>query len=137
MQGEIIITELDFTRLNSLINSTRGKNSPEIKNIEVLNTEIKRAKKVDSKNISPEYITMNSVVKLTDMDTGKNIQLKLVYPKEADFRQGHISVFSPLGSALLGFKAGDTIAYEVPKGTKQIRIDEILYQPEASGNFDA
>jgi len=42
---------------------------------------------------------------------------------------------SPLGSALLGYKAGDTISFEVPKGEKKIRIERILYQPEANGEF--
>jgi len=135
MVGEIEITELDYVRLCNLISSTRDKKSIELKNIEVLGNEIKRARKVDSKKIPPEFVTMNSIFELTDLDTNKIMVLKLVYPNDADFKKGHVSVLSPLGSALLGYKPGDIISFEVPKGVKQIRINKILYQPEANGEY--
>jgi len=135
MEGEIKITELDYVRLCNLINSAKDKKSMELKNIEVLGNEIKRAKKVDSKKIAPEFVTMNSMIEVTDMDTNKLMILKLVYPGDADFKKGYISILSPLGSALLGYKAGDTISFEVPKGVKSIRINKILYQPEANGEY--
>ncbi len=107
-----------------------------MKNLVVLGSEIKRAKRVDSKKITSEYITMNSVIEVTDMDTNKILNLKLVYPRDADFKKGHISILSPLGSALIGYKVGDTISFEVPKGVKEIKINRILFQPEANGQYD-
>lgn len=135
MKTDIIITELDYTRLCSIINVSRQKKSTEFKNIEVLGSEIKRAKKIDSKKITPDFITMNSLIEVSDLDTNRVMQLKLVYPNEADFKKGYISVLSPLGSALLGYKIGDTISFEVPKGEKSVRINKILYQPEANGEY--
>ncbi|MBN2481969.1 MAG: GreA/GreB family elongation factor [Bacteroidales bacterium] len=135
MKGEIKITELDYVRLCKLINSVKAEKTIELKNIEFLGSEIKRAKKVDSRKIRPEFITMNSVIEVTDMDTQKQMTFKLVYPNDADFRNGQISILSPLGSALLGYKTGSVIAFEVPKGIKKIRINKILYQPEANGEY--
>ena len=135
MEGEIRITELDYVRLCNLINAARDKKFIELKNIEVLGTEIKRAKKVDSRKITSEFVTMNSMIEVTDLDTDKLMILKLVYPNDADFKKGYISILSPLGSALLGYKAGDAISFEVPKGIKKIRINKILYQPEANGEY--
>lgn len=135
MEGKIKITELDYVRLCNLISSTRDKKSIELKNIEVLGSEIKRARKVDSKKITPEFVTMNSIFEVTDLDTNKLMVLKLVYPNDADFKKGHVSVLSPLGSALLGYKSGDIISFEVPKGVKEIKINKILYQPEANGEY--
>ena len=135
MKTDIIITELDYTRLCNTINLSRQKQSSEFKNIEALGSEIKRAKKVDSKKITPEVITMNSLFEVSDLDNNRLMELKLVYPAEADFNKGHISVLSPLGSALIGYKIGDTISFDVPKGKKSVRINKILYQPEANGEF--
>ena len=135
MKGDIKITELDYVRLCKLINSVRDKKFIEFKNIEVLASEIKRAEKVDSKKITSEFVTMNSMIEVADLDSNKLMILKLVYPNDADFKKGNISILSPLGIALLGYRAKDTIAFEVPKGVKKIRIIKILYQPEANGEY--
>ncbi|MFO7658464.1 MAG: GreA/GreB family elongation factor [Bacteroidales bacterium] len=135
MKGEILITELDYVRLCNLINSVKDQKNVEFRNIDMLGTEIKRAKRVDSKEITPEFITMNSIIEVTDMDTNKLMTLKLVYPQDADFRKGYISVLSPLGSALLGYKKGDIIAFEVPAGEKKVKINNVIYQPEANGEY--
>lgn len=135
MVENIKITELDYIRLANIIQSFKGRNIVEQKNIEFLGSEIKRAKKVESGKIEPEIVTMNSLIEVTDLDTDRKMIIKLVYPESADFKTGFISVLSPLGSALLGYKAGDTISFEVPKGIKKIKIDSIIYQPEANGEY--
>ncbi len=135
MKGEIKITELDYIRLCDLVNAMKDQKSVELKNLDALGTEIKRATRVDPKKITPEFITMNSEFEVTDLDNNKLMKLKLVYPKEADFTRGYVSVLSPLGSALLGYQKGDTISFQVPKGEKKIRIERVLYQPEANGEF--
>jgi regulator of nucleoside diphosphate kinase len=45
------------------------------------------------------------------------------------------SILAPLGTALLGFRVGDVVDWQMPAGTRKLRIDEILYQPEASGDY--
>ena len=135
MKGKIKITELDYERLCNLFTAVKDQRTVELKNLDALGAEIKRAERVDPKKITPEFVTMNSEFEVTDLDSNKLMNLKLVYPKDADFKIGHVSVLSPLGSALLGYKAGDTISFEVPKGEKKIRINKILFQPEANGDF--
>ena len=135
MNDEIIITELDYIRLNKLISSNTGKKNVEGRNLSFLFQEIERARKVDSKSIMPEYVTMNSVVKVLNEDTNKLLTIKIVYPAGADFKKGFISVLSPLGSALLGYKVGDKVSFEAPKGIVSCTIQGIDYQPEAHGEF--
>lgn len=135
MNAKIKITELDFVRLSALLNSTRKDKATEITNIEALNTEISRAERVDSKSIEPNFVTMNSVIDVTSTATKKQMTIKIVYPSQADFKKGFVSVLSPLGSALLGYKVGDTVKYQAPAGMSEIVIDKINYQPEASGDF--
>ena len=135
MKSEIKITELDYVRLCDLVTAMKDKKSVELSNLDALGAEIRRAERVDPKKITPEFITMNSEFEVTDLDNNKQMKLRLVYPKDADFTRGNVSVLSPLGSALLGYKAGDTISFRVPKGEKKIRIEKVLYQPEANGEF--
>jgi len=135
MNKDITITELDYVRLRNLINAEMENRTAELNNLEVLGSEIQRARKVDSRLITPEYVTMNSMIELTDLGTDRSMKLKLVYPKESNYREGRISILSPLGSALLGYRIGDTVTFEAPGGPRKIRIDNILYQPEANGEF--
>jgi regulator of nucleoside diphosphate kinase len=133
MGDEIIITEVDFARLNSLIYRLLDENNQNIRALNFLNIEIKRAKKVTPKRIKPDFITMDSSVEVTFLETGKTKELKLVYPQKANSEEGLISVLSPLGCALLGFKAGDFVSFEANGGTQTLRIEKVLFQPEANG----
>jgi regulator of nucleoside diphosphate kinase len=59
----------------------------------------------------------------------------LVFPAEADLKQEKLSVLAPIGTAILGFKTGDEINWNVPDGSRLIKVLEVIYQPEASGDF--
>ncbi len=135
MEELIKITNLDYVRLNGIINSIKQSNKKEPKEIIFLETELNRAKKIDSRKISSEFITMNSMLEIIDLDTKKTMTITLVYPKDANFKKGNISILSPLGSALLGYKAGSVISFKVPGGTKRMKICNLLYQPEANGEY--
>ena len=101
-----------------------------------LNEEIERAKIVEPQKVPKDVITMHSRVKIHNMDINKSMEVQLVYPEEADMKAQKISVFAPIGTALLGFRKGDIIEWEVPKGKTMIKIEDILYQPEAAGDFN-
>ena len=135
METDIKIPELDYIRLNKLIGASRTEKNIELKNINTLAREIGRAEKVDSKKIAPEFVTMNSVVQVINESTKKPMTIKIVYPKDADFKKRHVSVLSPMGSALLGYKVGDMVQFEAPKEMVTIRIQQVYYQPEANGEY--
>lgn len=135
MEGKIKITDLDYVRLCNLITSLKQSKNGELKNISVLAEEIARAERVDPKQISPEIVTMNSMVEIMDLDTSKSLIVRLVYPIDADFKKGNVSILSLVGSALLGYKAGSKISFEVPLGKKEMMIKKIIYQPESNGEF--
>ncbi|MGC9336382.1 MAG: GreA/GreB family elongation factor, partial [Anaerolineae bacterium] len=59
----------------------------------------------------------------------------LVFPRDADIDQAKISILAPIGTAMLGYRVGDVFTWEVPEGTRRLRVKEILYQPEASGDY--
>lgn len=68
--------------------------------------------------------------------SGESNTYSLVFPTEADFAEGKISVLAPIGTAILGYRQGDTIEWPVPSGLCKLKVEEIVYQPEAAGDSD-
>lgn len=129
----IIVTQLDYERLSTLIENMRGNKNIDQIYIRYLNMELQRAQKVDSSVITPDFVTMNSVINVKFTETDKSMDLRLVYPQKADFSKGLISVLSPLGCALLGYKEGDIVEFKAPKGIQTVKIEKVIFQPEANG----
>jgi regulator of nucleoside diphosphate kinase len=132
----IWITEIDLSRLRALIIDAQGTEYRKSIYLKKLVHELDRARVVPSREIPPTVITMNSRVTLLDLDTNEEESYTLVFPEDADGAQGKISILAPIGTAMLGYKAGDTFEWDVPDGERRLRIQHILYQPEASGDFD-
>jgi regulator of nucleoside diphosphate kinase len=132
----IYITEFDYNRLSGLIDRARERNGDDREYLNKLETELDRAEIVDPKEIRADVVTMRSKVRLKDLVSGESNTYSLVFPTEANFAEGKISVLAPIGTAILGYKRGDTIEWPVPSGLRKLKIEEILYQPEASGDDD-
>jgi len=130
----IYITELDYDRLNGLIDRTRERNDVDKEYLKTLEAELERAEIVDAKDIPADVITMRSKVRLKDLASGDSNTYSLVFPTEADFAEGKISVLAPIGTAILGYRLGDTIEWQVPSGLRRLKVEEILYQPESAGD---
>ncbi|MBN1289193.1 MAG: nucleoside diphosphate kinase regulator [Actinobacteria bacterium] len=135
VRKEIYITDFDLERLKGLIESAEITMGRDSKHLVELESELRRAKVVDSKDIPRDVITMNSQVDLTDVDTGKKMILTLVFPPDADMDKNKISILAPVGTAMIGYGKGDIIEWPVPAGRKRLRVDGILYQPESAGDY--
>jgi len=61
----------------------------------------------------------------------------IVFPVDADIEKKRISVLAPVGTALIGYRAGDIIEWATPGGTRRLQIEKVLFQPEAAGGADA
>ena len=132
----IYITELDYNRLSGLIDRTRERDGSDREYLNKLETELDRAEVVAPKDIPANVVTMRSQVRLRDLMSGESNTYSLVFPTEADFAKGKISVLAPIGTAILGYRQGDTIEWPVPSGLRKLKIEEILYQPESAGDHD-
>ncbi|HYG99052.1 MAG TPA: nucleoside diphosphate kinase regulator [Terriglobales bacterium] len=132
MSTQIVITERDLTRLQQLIDSARLQWRDQTL-LDRLEGELSRAKVVSGKQVSADVVTMNSRVRVTDLDTGKEATYQVVFPRDANASKNMISVLAPIGTALLGFKVGSEIEWETPGGLRRLRIDAIEYQPESAG----
>ena len=133
----IYITTSDYHRLSGLIEMSRERNGDADREyLDQLEEELGRAELVNPKEIPADVITMRSKVSLKDLKSGKTVMYSLVFPSEANSNEGHISVLAPIGTALLGNRSGDVVESKVPSGLRRLKVKEILYQPEAAGNYN-
>ena len=133
---QILITKQDFTRIHKSISDAKQNNIIKKEDAEKLLNELHSAKIVESEEIPADVVTMNSVVKIHFQNNKTTTEFKIVYPDQADIKAKKISIFSPVASALIGYRVNDEIDWIVPSGVTKIVIDEIIYQPEAAGDFD-
>ena len=133
IKPKIIISSLDVRRLEKLMESLSDSAFPGKEDLE---SELARAEIVDPEKIPSTVVTMNSAVKFRIESTAKDFYLTLVYPKDVDAQGGTISILTPVVSALLGLSQGDKIEWPKPGGgVLKVRIEEITYQPERSGDY--
>jgi regulator of nucleoside diphosphate kinase len=135
-EATIYITELDRKRLEKLI--TLAGEHDGIANHEYLRKleqELDRAETIAPAEVPGDVISMRSTVRLKDLNTNEEPVYTLVYPTEANFDERKISVLAPVGTAMIGHRVGDTIEWQVPSGLRRLRVEAILYQPEAAGEY--
>jgi len=128
----IYITDNDMKRLKELIIEADNKDKKYLRELE---DELDKGEVVNSRDIPDNIITMNSKVRLRDINTQKEMIYWLVFPDDSNADQGKISILAPIGTALLGYKVGDIIEWKVPVGLTKLKVEEILYQPEAAGDY--
>ena len=124
---DICITEIDQARLRNLVLLESGTEVVDLEH------EIERATVVSPRQMERNVVTMNSQILLRLDDEA--MEVDLVYPEDADSSEGKLSVFSEVGTAILGYKEGDTIDWRLDNRTCHIWIEKVLYQPEAAGDF--
>ncbi|HEX8138219.1 MAG TPA: nucleoside diphosphate kinase regulator [Pyrinomonadaceae bacterium] len=135
-ETKIYITRPDQERLTKLIETARKRDGDVNREyVDRLEEELERAEVVEQKDIPPDVITMRSTVSLKDLDTGEEMIYWLAFPTEANSDEGKISILAPVGTAMLGYRRGDVIEWEVPSGVRRLKVEKVLYQPEAKGDY--
>jgi regulator of nucleoside diphosphate kinase len=133
MPKHLYITDTDKEKLKKKLDDERKSGQGLTPAMRKLEQEINDAEVIDSTKIPQNVITMRSraILHLNEED----IEVSLVYPEEEDWSLNKLSVLSPIGTAILGYKEGDVVEWEVPSGITQIQIKQVLYQPEAAGDY--
>ena len=133
---KVTLTKNDYTRIYKAITDAKNSKTINSNETEKLLSELIKAEIVPSEKIDKDVVTMNSEVKLFFENTQKEQSFKIVYPQDANLKENKISIFSPIATALIGYKIGDEIEWIVPGGITKIKIVDLIYQPEAAGDFD-
>lgn len=126
----IYVTRQDMQRLRQVIGSASNASDLDRQQREILSNELDRAIVVDEGKIPPDVIRMRTRVRVYDSQLGKRDEYTLVYPWEADVHLNLISVLAPLGTALLGYREGDRIEWQLPGGVRQIHVERIHQQAD-------
>ena len=130
---QIILSSLDVDRIEALLAVIPASAFP---GKAELQAELDRADVVDPQDIPPQVVTMNSTVRFSMVETGKEFCLTLVYPRDMDGSADKLSIFAPVGSALLGLSVGDELAWPGPGGKSMtVQVKDIVYQPESAGEL--
>jgi regulator of nucleoside diphosphate kinase len=125
MIDRIFITNTDFERLRLLVERRFDGYDHDRPNLDKLEQELDRAEVVESNAIPNDIVTMNSEVRLRDLDTGHVTSCRLVFPSQVRSPKD-ISVLAPVATGLLGYRAGSIVEWPVPKGIRRLQILEVL-----------
>jgi regulator of nucleoside diphosphate kinase len=130
----VLINERDFDRLYELVQSPRLRmtHAPMVL---MLKQELNGGTVVSPYRVPENVVTMNARVQFRDLGTSERETYTLVYPEMADLELQRLSVLTPLGAALLGASVGDVVECKTPGGIRKLKVEKLLYQPEAAGDF--
>jgi regulator of nucleoside diphosphate kinase len=136
LQTDRQLTWLDHVRLFKLVRTASGLDLA-AETVEQAKEVLEFAEVVDPHRFDGAVVTMRSRARL-ELPRGTVLEVRLSYPDEVNPGEGCISVFSPLVLSLLGVRLGERVHWVGPNGEDHGgKVTEILYQPEAAGDFSS
>ena len=125
MDGRIVVSRQDANRLRSLVAAERAQRGQDREHLADLEHELDRANVVEGQVLPGDCIAVSSTVRVRDLDSGVAHSYTLVWPSHADAAKRRISVLAPMGTALLGCRAGDRVEWQMPGGLVRLIIEEV------------
>jgi regulator of nucleoside diphosphate kinase len=116
----------DYKLLITYLNGGNGKKIFDRRNAEDLQAELKKAKLVNKGDFPPDVVRLNSTVRIKADDKSEIMEFKLVTPGKANIKEKRISVMAPIGIALIGFRKGQQVKWQMPAGQRTFTILEVI-----------
>lgn len=129
----IVVT--DRSRLGKLLIGGEARAHASTRLLDILEASLESALGVEPDAVPEGLVTMNSQVRLVDLDSGVQMTCRVVYPQDVEFVADGVSVVDPLGLSLIGSHVGQCVRWQGPCGWRRMLIEEVLYQPEQEGEF--
>ena len=126
IKKELVLLTDDYKLLISYLNGRMGKTAFDRQNAEDLHAELKKAKLVSKDSFPADVVRINSTVKIKADDRDKVMEFMVVTPDKANIKEGRVSVMAPIGTALIGFRQGQQVNWNVPAGKKTFTILEVI-----------
>lgn len=123
--NKVILLKRDYEILKEYVMNLHGMQVNEKENFKRLNGELEKAKIVSEKNFPEDVIRINSQVIIKDLENNKEMKITVVMPDHADIKEKKISILAPIGTALIGFRKGKEVSWEVPAGRKTFIIIDV------------
>jgi len=125
--NQLTLVKADYDLLVKYVYSRMSPLSAERKSAEQLYEELKNADvHATEEDFPSDVVRINSVVEVQEQTTGRSLKYRLVSPGEANLRKERLSVYTPLGIALIGYKKGQKIKWEMPSGEKVFYIKDVV-----------
>ena len=125
MEARIVMSRQDASRLRSLVAAEKSRRGQDREHLADLEHELDRANVVEGQMLPDDRVAVSSTVRVRDLDSGTSHDYTLVWPSHADAAQRRISVLAPMGTALLGCRAGDRVEWQMPGGLVRLLIEEV------------
>lgn len=120
----IILTKTDYERLSRLAEAYVSRN-PVVS--EELLIELERARVMQDHKVASHVVRMGSTIRFTS-DLGEDRTVTLVFPGEADIAANRISILTPIGAALIGLSAGQSIDWVARDGRRhRLHVEHVGY----------
>jgi regulator of nucleoside diphosphate kinase len=132
-QHNITLTDVDRCRLGALLACAETAGYGGTRSRFDLERKVEEAEAIPVDQTPHTLVTMNSTVVLADVNTGERRTCTLVYPEDRDLIPHSVGVLQQSGQCILGRSLGDVVQLPEGAGSRQLRIESILYQPEAAG----
>lgn len=130
LNNSLVLRKDDFEIIQSYLRSGPNKHSFDRKDADEIKLELKKAKLVSADKFPADVVGLNSKVRVIEDQNDKVIELILVTPDKADIKERKISIMAPMGIALIGFRQGQKVNWQVPSGKKTFTIMEVSNQYE-------
>lgn len=127
VKQQLILRQDDYELIVSYLKGSMNRNTFDRNNAEEMQAELNKAKLVNSDNFPADVVRLNSKVKIKDEIEGKAFELTLVTPERANIKQKKVSIMSPVGTALIGYRKGQKVQWRVPSGEKTFTILEVSH----------
>jgi regulator of nucleoside diphosphate kinase len=131
--SRLVLLVDDYKLLISYLNGVHGKTVFDRRNAEALQNELKRSKLVDKHDFPNDVVRLNSKVKIKTEGKDEVMELMLVTPDKANIKEKRISVMAPIGTALIGFRQGQKVKWQVPAGKRTFTIMEVINDLPSEG----
>jgi len=128
----IYITNIERETLRLRLAGLSSSDPRMAKSLARLRGELDRAVVVQS--LPPKVVGLQTTATLLDLDTNEVDHYTLTLPEQADPARGRLSVLAPLGTAILGYSEGDEISWEMPGGTRRLRITHVAPATETAAS---
>lgn len=122
----IYLSNEDYSKLRLLLGATPSNGNARLQK---LREELDRAVVVDPSALPANVVTLDSTVQYEDVGTGEVEEYTLTLPDRANIEQKRLSILAPIGTALIGYRVGDTVNWSTPGGVRQLKINRVTQRP--------
>ena len=121
----LVLAKNDYEIIMGYLKGGYARDRYNQKEADALEAELKKAKLYQENKLPADTVRLNSTVVIKDEKENKTMELMVVIPEKADVKQKKISILSPIGTALIGFRKGQKVNWKVPAGPRTFSILDV------------